>query len=101
MMSNDPATGRSRISPAGNRQIRTTVLPLARSVTPVIAWSGGGPSRRRLLGDLAVGQRLLQVDDAPVGDLGAQLTNGGNKLAIAWAELPESVKTAVLEMVQG
>ena len=29
----------------GNRQVRTTVPPLAHRVTPVIAWSGGGASK--------------------------------------------------------
>jgi len=31
----------------------------------------------------------------------AALANWGSKLAIIWAEQPESVKTAVLEMVRG
>ena len=43
----------------------------ARGVIPVVAWAGGGPSRLRLPGDLAVGQRLLQVGDARVGELEA------------------------------
>tara|TARA_Y100000758_G_scaffold119127_1_gene83777 strand:- start:407 stop:673 length:267 start_codon:yes stop_codon:yes gene_type:complete len=72
--------------------------PFARESLTYPVFAAG---RYGLLGDIAVGQRLLQVGDARVRDPGAQLTNGGNKLAIAWAELPESVKTAVLEMVQG
>ena len=54
----------------GNRQIRTTVPPLARGVTSVIA--GVGEARWRLLGgDPAVGQRLLQVGDARGGAFGS------------------------------
>ena len=56
----------------GNRQIRTTVPPLARGVTPVIVWAGSGGG---LLGDLAVGQRLLQITDAGVADLKKALPN--------------------------
>ena len=50
--------------------MEATPTPLARGVTPVIAGSGGGASGRRLLGDDAVGKRLLQVGDARVRDLG-------------------------------
>ena len=54
----------------GNRQIRTTIPPLARGVTPVIAWAGGGLLGRVQRRDVPDLQRLVIAaadDPLPVG----------------------------------
>ncbi len=94
----------SRPLRGGNRPIRTTVPPLARGVTPVIAWSGGGGGLlgRVQRGDVPDLERLVTAAAhsacTPAPLVAAPLAPDGPTLPLRSPDLPPPPAAYLMEL---